>query len=95
MSAGAAGHAPIVHDLSGALALDELIAAIDGAALLVSNNSGPVHIAAARRTPVVDLYALTNPQHTPWQRAAPRAVEGRAVRELPAAASARKHITPA
>lgn len=57
---------PGVHDLSGALALDELIALVDGARLLVSNNSGPVHIAAARRTPVVDLYALTNPQHTPW-----------------------------
>ncbi|MEX2599096.1 MAG: glycosyltransferase family 9 protein, partial [Dehalococcoidia bacterium] len=24
-------------------------------------------IAAAVGTPVVDLYALTNPQHTPWQ----------------------------
>ncbi|MGN5478419.1 glycosyltransferase family 9 protein [Cupriavidus basilensis] len=33
----------------------------------MSNNSGPVHIAAALGTPVVDLYALTNPQHTPWQ----------------------------
>ncbi len=36
------------------------------APLLVSNNTGPVHIAAAVGTPVVDLYALTNPQHTPW-----------------------------
>jgi ADP-heptose:LPS heptosyltransferase len=33
---------------------------------LVANNTGPVHIAAAVGTPVVDLYALTNPQHTPW-----------------------------
>jgi ADP-heptose:LPS heptosyltransferase len=24
-------------------------------------------MAAALGTPVVDLYALTNPQHTPWQ----------------------------
>jgi ADP-heptose:LPS heptosyltransferase len=32
----------------------------------VSNNSGPVHVAAAVGTAVVDLYALTNPQHTPW-----------------------------
>ena len=62
---GSAG--PAVHDLTGALALDELIALIDAAALLVSNNSGPVHIAAARQTPVVDLYALTNPQHAPWK----------------------------
>lgn len=34
--------------------------------MLVGNNSGPAHIAAAVGTPVVDLYALTNPQHTPW-----------------------------
>src|SRR5690606_17364106 len=37
------------------------------ARLLVANNTGPVHMAAALGTPVVDLYALTNPQHTPWQ----------------------------
>src|SRR5207302_7487370 len=36
------------------------------APLLISNNTGPVHVAAAVGTPVVDLYALTNPQHTPW-----------------------------
>jgi ADP-heptose:LPS heptosyltransferase len=34
--------------------------------VLIANNSGPVHLAAAVGTPVVDLYALTNPQHTPW-----------------------------
>ena len=56
-----------VIGLAGLLSLDALVATIDGAALLVSNNSGPVHVAAARGTPVVDLYALTNPQHTPWQ----------------------------
>jgi ADP-heptose:LPS heptosyltransferase len=33
---------------------------------LIANNSGPAHIAAALGTPVVVLYALTNPQHTPW-----------------------------
>jgi ADP-heptose:LPS heptosyltransferase len=40
---------------------------IQQAPLLIANNTGPVHIAAAVGTPVVDLYALTNPQHTPWQ----------------------------
>jgi lipopolysaccharide heptosyltransferase II len=49
------------------LTLGELIALIEAAPLLISNNTGPVHIAAAVGTPVVDLYALTNPQHTPWQ----------------------------
>jgi lipopolysaccharide heptosyltransferase II len=53
------------HVLTG-LALPEFAALVEAAPLLVSNNSGPVHVAAAVGTPVVDLYALTNPQHTPW-----------------------------
>ena len=47
--------------------IGELAALIAEADLLIGNNSGPVHLAAAVGTPVVDLYALTNPQHTPWQ----------------------------
>lgn len=53
--------------LAGRLTLQELCALLAEAPLLVSNNTGPVHLAAAVGTPVVDLYALTNPQHTPWQ----------------------------
>jgi lipopolysaccharide heptosyltransferase II len=52
--------------LVGRLDLAELAALIARSPLLVSNNTGPVHVAAAVGTPVVDLYALTNPQHTPW-----------------------------
>jgi lipopolysaccharide heptosyltransferase II len=48
------------------LNLTELTALLEIAPLLISNNTGPVHMAAAVGTPVVDLYALTNPQHTPW-----------------------------
>lgn len=59
------GSAPI--NLAGASTLEELVALIAGAQLVICNNSGPAHIAAAVGTPVVDLYALTNPQHTPWQ----------------------------
>jgi ADP-heptose:LPS heptosyltransferase len=33
----------------------------------VCNNSAPAHMAAAVGTPVVVLYALTHPQHTPWR----------------------------
>jgi lipopolysaccharide heptosyltransferase II len=55
------------HSLAGILNLAELAALIDLAPLLITNNTGPAHIAAAVGTPVVDLYALTNPQHTPWQ----------------------------
>jgi lipopolysaccharide heptosyltransferase II len=54
-------------NLAGALTLGEFACLIEDADLLISNNTGPVHIAAAVQTPVVDLYALTNPQHTPWQ----------------------------
>jgi lipopolysaccharide heptosyltransferase II len=55
------------RSLAGELGLGELGALIEEASLLVSNNTGPAHMAAALGTPVVDLYALTNPQHTPWQ----------------------------
>jgi lipopolysaccharide heptosyltransferase II len=61
---GMAG-APAIS-LAGELGLAELAALIERAPLLIANNTGPVHIAAAVGTPVVDLYALTNPQHTPW-----------------------------
>ncbi len=75
---GTAGEAPIVEavqramrapslSLCGVVDLAEMAALLSLAPLLISNNSGPVHIAAAVGTPVVDLYALTNPQHTPWR----------------------------
>lgn len=52
--------------LAGKCDIAGLIALIKQAPLLISNNTGPVHIAAAMKTPVIVLYALTNPQHTPW-----------------------------
>jgi lipopolysaccharide heptosyltransferase II len=55
------------HALAGTFGLGELGAVLQGAQLVMCNNTGPAHIAAAVGTPVVDLYALTNPQHTPWQ----------------------------
>lgn len=60
-----AGH-PAVVPMAGRLSIGEMGALLAASDLLVSNNSGPVHMAAALGTPVVDLYALTNPQHTPW-----------------------------
>jgi lipopolysaccharide heptosyltransferase II len=56
-----------VHSLAGQLNLGQLGAAIRLADVVVSNNTGPAHMAAAIGTPLVNLYALTNPQHTPWQ----------------------------
>jgi lipopolysaccharide heptosyltransferase II len=55
------------RSLAGELDVGKLGAVIAQAAVLVSGNTGPVHLAAAVGTPVVDLYALTNLQHTPWQ----------------------------
>lgn len=53
--------------LVGQLDVEQLSALIEAAPLLLTNNTGPAHIAAAVGTPVVDLYALTNSQHTPWR----------------------------
>lgn len=54
-------------NLAGQLALGQFVGLLAEAPLLIANNTGPVHIAAAIGTPVVVLYAKTNPQHTPWQ----------------------------
>lgn len=51
---------------AGRLDLGEFAALLEYAPLLISNNTGPVHLAAGVGTAVVDIYALTNPQHTPW-----------------------------
>lgn len=52
--------------LAGRLNLGQMAALVALAPLLIANNTGPAHLAAAVGTPVVDLYALTNPQHMPW-----------------------------
>lgn len=51
----------------GLLNIAEVIALIKIAPLVISVNTGTVHIACAVKTPVVVLYAQTNPQHTPWK----------------------------
>ncbi|MGF7214080.1 lipopolysaccharide heptosyltransferase II [Spirosoma lacussanchae] len=56
-----------VYNLAGRFDLPTLAGLIADAPVLIANNTGPVHMAAALRTPVVVLYAKTNPQHTPWQ----------------------------
>lgn len=44
-------------------------ALIEAADLVITNNTGPMHVAAALKTPVVTLFALTNPpeQWGPWR----------------------------
>ncbi len=52
---------------AGDFTLEEFIALIKMAPLLISVNTSSIHIAAAVSTPVIVLYAQTNPQHFPWQ----------------------------
>lgn len=54
-------------DMAGRLTTGEFIALTDNARSIVSVNTATIHIAAAVQTPVIVLYALTNPQHTPWK----------------------------
>jgi lipopolysaccharide heptosyltransferase II len=58
-----------VHPVAGVLPFAEFCALIATADLVVTNNTGPMHIAAATKTPVVALFALTNPpeQWGPWR----------------------------
>lgn len=63
-----AGASTRAHTLAGTLTFPELCAVIEAANLTVTNNTGPMHISAAVKTPVVALFALTNPpeQWGPW-----------------------------
>jgi ADP-heptose:LPS heptosyltransferase len=54
-------------DMAGRFTTGEFIALTDSARGIVSVNTATIHIAAACQTPVIVLYALTNPQHTPWK----------------------------
>jgi lipopolysaccharide heptosyltransferase II len=53
--------------VAGFFTLEEFISLVKLAPVVVSVNTGTIHIAAAVGTPVVVLYAQTNPQHTPWK----------------------------
>ena len=56
----------IVH--SGEFDLAELRALVDRAALYIGGDSGPLHIAATTRTPVVALFGPTLPERSlPWR----------------------------
>ena len=52
--------------LAGRTTLEQFAGIVSQSSLLLTNNTGPVHLAAALGVPVVDLYALTTPQHRPW-----------------------------
>lgn len=53
--------APYVHSALGS-GLRRLAAMLDGAALAISPDTGPLHLAVALRTPVIGLMGYTNPK---------------------------------
>ena len=73
-------HPPVIA--VGQTSLKALLVLIRDAAWVVAPDSGPVHMAVAFKTPVIGLYATSNPQRTgPWGQntyvvnAYPRAVQ--------------------
>lgn len=58
-----AGDAQVVS-LAGSTSLGELVELIKRSKVLLANDSGPVHIAAAAKVPVVCFYGPTNPNLT-------------------------------
>jgi ADP-heptose:LPS heptosyltransferase len=53
--------------VAGTLSLEEFIMVINYAPLVITVNTSTAHISAATKTKVIVLYAMTNPQHTPWK----------------------------
>jgi ADP-heptose:LPS heptosyltransferase len=51
-------------DLAGRTSLRELVVLLERAELVIANDSGPMHIAAALGKPLVSLFGPTNPVRT-------------------------------
>lgn len=57
--------------------LRRLVWTLDGSALAISPDTGPLHIARALETPVIGLHGYTNPKRTgPWRRDQDLVVDG-------------------
>jgi heptosyltransferase I len=88
----AAVQTPVINQI-GKDTLPQLLALLERATVLVAPDSGPAHMATMVRTPVVGLYAATNPARSgpylsrPWcvdaYAEAARRFRGRAPEQLP------------
>lgn len=56
-------HSPFVHDLSGQMNLDELIAFIAHADVLVAASTGPLHLAGILNVQTIGLFSSVKPIH--------------------------------
>ena len=55
---------PSLVNLIGKTSLKQLLAVLDAAAVLLCPDSGPAHMATTVHTPVIGLYATSNPERT-------------------------------
>ena len=88
-----AGHSKSLTNLTSRTSLKQLLAVLRDARLVISPDSGPAHLATAVDTPVIGLYACTNPDRARPYRSAellvnryPEAVRqflGKSVAEVP------------
>jgi heptosyltransferase-2 len=63
--ASQAEHASHIHNWCGSTSLDEAIALIGMSKVVISNDSGLMHVAAALSTPQVAIFGSSDPAHTP------------------------------
>ena len=79
--------------LAGRTDLATLVAVIDRLALLVANDSAPMHVACARDVPVVAVFCATTPAlgYGPWGE---RARGGRGRPRVPPLRAARRPACP-
>lgn len=61
IAAAAAGAGRMALDLAGATSLPQLAAVLESADVVLSNDSGPLHLASAAGTPVVGIFTCTSP----------------------------------